>query len=430
MAKIESIRGRQVLDSRGNPTVEVEMTLDTGARGLAAVPSGASTGEYEAVELRDGGEAWGGKGVTQAVAHVNGELAREITGADPADQDGLDRRMIDLDGTENKGRLGANAILGISLAAAKAAAADAGRPLYEHFAQLYGDGSDELLMPVPMMNVLNGGAHADNKVDFQEFMVVPAGSDSFADCLRVGVEVFHALKRTLHQRGLSTAGGDEGGFAPDLPSNQSALDFLVAAIEEAGYAPGVDVSIAMDPATSELFEGGGYVLEAEGRTLSQEEMTDYWHQLADRFPIVSIEDGMDEEDWEGWRLLTEKLDDHCQLVGDDLFVTNPERLRRGIEQGVANSILVKANQIGTLSETLEAIRIAREAGYTTVISHRSGETEDTTIADLAVGTGAGQIKTGAPSRSDRVAKYNRLLRIEEELGDRARFPGASVFERR
>jgi len=430
MAKIESIRGRQVLDSRGNPTVEVEMTLDTGARGLAAVPSGASTGEYEAVELRDGGEAWGGKGVTQAVAHVNGELAREITGADPADQDGLDRRMIDLDGTENKGRLGANAILGISLAAAKAAAADAGRPLYEHFAQLYGDGSEELLMPVPMMNVLNGGAHADNKVDFQEFMVVPAGSDSFADCLRVGVEVFHALKRTLHQRGLSTAGGDEGGFAPDLPSNQSALDFLVAAIEEAGYAPGVDVSIAMDPATSELFEGGGYVLEAEGRTLSQEEMTDYWHQLADRFPIVSIEDGMDEEDWEGWRLLTEKLDDHCQLVGDDLFVTNPERLRRGIEQGVANSILVKANQIGTLSETLEAIRIAREAGYTTVISHRSGETEDTTIADLAVGTGAGQIKTGAPSRSDRVAKYNRLLRIEEELGDRARFPGASVFERR
>jgi enolase 1/2/3 len=430
MAKIESIRGRQVLDSRGNPTVEVEMTLDTGARGLAAVPSGASTGEYEAVELRDGGEAWGGKGVTQAVAHVNGELAREITGADPADQDGLDRRMIDLDGTENKGRLGANAILGISLAAAKAAAADARRPLYEHFAQLYGDGSEELLMPVPMMNVLNGGAHADNKVDFQEFMVVPAGSDSFADCLRVGVEVFHALKRTLHQRGLSTAGGDEGGFAPDLPSNQSALDFLVAAIEEAGYAPGVDVSIAMDPATSELFEGGGYVLEAEGRTLSQEEMTDYWHQLADRFPIVSIEDGMDEEDWEGWRLLTEKLDDHCQLVGDDLFVTNPERLRRGIEQGVANSILVKANQIGTLSETLEAIRIAREAGYTTVISHRSGETEDTTIADLAVGTGAGQIKTGAPSRSDRVAKYNRLLRIEEELGDRARFPGASVFERR
>jgi enolase len=430
MAKIESIRGRQVLDSRGNPTVEVEMTLDTGARGLAAVPSGASTGEYEAVELRDGGEAWGGKGVTQAVAHVNGELAREITGADPADQDGLDRRMIDLDGTENKGRLGANAILGISLAAAKAAAADAGRPLYEHFAQLYGDGSEELLMPVPMMNVLNGGAHADNKVDFQEFMVVPAGSDSFADCLRVGVEVFHALKRTLHQRGLSTAGGDEGGFAPDLPSNQSALDFLVAAIEEAGYAPGVDVSIAMDPATSELFEGGGYVLEAEGRTLSQEEMTDYWHKLADRFPIVSIEDGMDEEDWEGWRLLTEKLDDHCQLVGDDLFVTNPERLRRGIEQGVANSILVKANQIGTLSETLEAIRIAREAGYTTVISHRSGETEDTTIADLAVGTGAGQIKTGAPSRSDRVAKYNRLLRIEEELGDRARFPGASVFERR
>jgi enolase len=429
MAKIESIRGRQVLDSRGNPTVEVEVTLDSGARGLAAVPSGASTGEFEAVELRDGGDAWGGKGVTKAVAHVNGELARELAGADPADQGELDRRMIELDGTENKGRLGANAILGVSLAAAKAAAADSGRPLYEHFARLYGDGSEQLLMPVPMMNVLNGGAHADNKVDFQEFMVVPAGSESFANCLRVGAEVFHALKGTLHGRGLSTAGGDEGGFAPDLPSNQSALDFLIAATEEAGYAPGVDVSIAMDPATSELFEDGGYVLAAEGRTLSPEEMTDYWHQLVDRFPIVSIEDGMDEEDWQGWKLLTEKLDDHCQLVGDDLFVTNPERLRRGIEQGVANSILVKVNQIGTLSETLEAIRIAREAGYTAVISHRSGETEDTTIADLAVGTGAGQIKTGAPSRSDRVAKYNRLLRIEEELGDRARFPGASVFER-
>jgi enolase len=429
MARIESIRGRQVLDSRGNPTVEVEVALDSGARGLAAVPSGASTGEFEAVELRDGGDAWGGKGVTKAVAHVNGELARELTGADPAGQGELDRRMIELDGTENKGRLGANAILGVSLAAAKAAAADAGRPLYEHFAALYDDGSAQLLMPVPMMNVLNGGAHADNKVDFQEFMVVPAGSASFADCLRVGAEVFHALKGTLHHRGLSTAGGDEGGFAPDLPSNQSALDFLIAAIEDAGYAPGVDVSIAMDPATSELFEDGGYVLEAEGRTLSPEEMTDYWHQLVDRFPIVSIEDGMDEEDWQGWKLLTEKLDDHCQLVGDDLFVTNPERLRRGIDQGVANSILVKVNQIGTLSETLEAIRIAREAGYTTVISHRSGETEDTTIADLAVGTGAGQIKTGAPSRSDRVAKYNRLLRIEEELGDRARFPGVSVFER-
>jgi enolase len=431
LSAIASIHGRQILDSRGNPTVEVEVALDSGASGLAAIPSGASTGEFEAVELRDGGDAWGGKGVTKAVGHVNGELAEALEGADAADQSALDRRMIDLDGTPNKGRLGANAILGVSLAAAKAAAADAGRPLYEHFAELYGGKAGEArVMPVPMMNVLNGGAHADNKVDFQEFMVVPVGSETFADCLRVGAEVFHALKGTLHERGLSTAGGDEGGFAPDLESNQSALDFLIAAIEAAGYAPGGDVSIAMDPATSELFEGGKYVLEHEGRTLSPEEMTDYWHGVIDRFPIVSLEDGMDEEDWEGWKLLTEKLDDHCQLVGDDLFVTNPERLRRGIADGVANSILVKVNQIGTLSETLEAIGIAREAGYTAVISHRSGETEDTTIADLAVGTGAGQIKTGAPSRSDRVAKYNRLLRIEEELGDRASFPGASVFERR
>jgi enolase len=338
--------------------------------------------------------------------------------------------MVELDGTPNKGRLGANAILGVSLAAAKAAAADAGRPLYEHFAELYGgEVEGSMVMPVPMMNVLNGGAHADNKVDFQEFMVVPAGSETFAACLEVGAEVFHALKRTLHEHGLSTAGGDEGGFAPDLESNQTALDFLIAAIEAAGYAPGVDVSIAMDPATSELFDDGRYVLEHEGRTLTAEEMTDYWHEVVERFPVVSIEDGMDEEDWEGWKLLTERLDDHCQLVGDDLFVTNPERLKRGIELGVANSILVKVNQIGTLTETLEAIRIARAAGYTAVISHRSGETEDTTIADLAVGTGARQIKTGAPSRSDRVAKYNRLLRIEEELGDRASFPGASAFER-
>jgi enolase len=430
LSAIARIHGRQVLDSRGNPTVEVEVALDSGASGLAAVPSGASTGEFEAVELRDGGDAWGGKGVTTAVSHVNGELAEALRGADPSDQAALDRRMIELDGTPNKGRLGANAILGVSLAAAKAAGTDAGRPLYEHFAELYGgDAAEARLMPVPMMNVVNGGAHADNRVDFQEFMVVPAGSDTYGDCLRVGVEVFHALKRILKEHGLSTGGGDEGGFAPDLESNQAALDFLIAAIEAAGYAPGVDISIALDPATSELFEDGSYVLEHEGRTLSPAEMTDYWHRLVDRFPIVSIEDGMDEEDWDGWKLLTEKLDDHCQLVGDDLFVTNPKRLRRGIDQGVANSILVKVNQIGTLTEALEAIRIAREAGYTAVISHRSGETEDTTIADLAVGTAAGQIKTGAPSRSDRVAKYNRLLRIEEELGDRARFPGASVFER-
>ncbi len=342
--------------------------------------------------------------------------------------------MIELDGTHNKGRLGANAILGVSLATAKAAAAEAGQPLYDYFAELYSatgakDAGPAELLPVPMMNVLNGGAHADNAVDFQEFMVVPAGAETFADCLRIGAEVYHSLKGILSKKGLSTGGGDEGGFAPDLPSNRAALDFLIDAIEEAGYAPGVDVMIALDPATSEFFEDGKYVLEHEGRSLSPEELADYWHDIRARFPVVSIEDGMDEEDWDGWKLLTEKLGDRVQLVGDDNFVTNPERLRRGIEVGVANSILVKLNQIGTLTETLETIQIARDAGYTTVISHRSGETEDTTIADLAVGTGAGQIKTGAPSRSDRVAKYNRLLRIEEELGDRARFPGASVFQR-
>jgi enolase len=434
MSTIEVIHARQVLDSRGNPTVEVEVTLDSGARGLAAVPSGASTGEYEAVELRDGGEAYGGKGVAKAVAHVNGEIANALKGARAAEQSALDRTMIELDGTPNKGRLGANAILGVSLATAKAAAADTGQPLYDYFADLYSatgakDAGPAELLPVPMMNVLNGGAHADNAVDFQEFMVVPAGTDSFADCLRIGAEVYHALKGTLHKQGLSTGGGDEGGFAPDLESNQAALDFLIAAIEEAGYAPGEDVLIALDPATSEIFKDGSYVLEHEGRTLSPAEMAEYWHEIRRRFPVVSIEDGMDEEDWDGWKLLTEKLGELCQLVGDDLFVTNPERLRRGIEESVANSILIKVNQIGTLTETLEAIQIARDAGYTTVISHRSGETEDTTIADLAVGTGAGQIKTGAPSRSDRVAKYNRLLRIEEELGNRARFPGLTPFER-
>jgi enolase len=342
--------------------------------------------------------------------------------------------MVELDGTPNKGRLGANAILGVSLATAKAAAADQGQPLYDYFAELYAatgakDAGPAELLPVPMMNVLNGGAHADNSVDFQEFMVMPSGAESFADCLRVGTEVYHALKGTLARKGLSTGLGDEGGFAPDLDSNQAALDFLIAAIEEAGYAPGDDVAIALDPATSEIYQDGKYVLASEGRSLTPQEMAEYWHDVRARFHVVSIEDGMDEQDWEGWKLLTERIGDLCQLVGDDLFVTNPERLRRGIEQGVANSILIKVNQIGTLTETLEAIQIARDAGYTTVISHRSGETEDTTIADLAVGTGAGQIKTGAPSRSDRVAKYNRLLRIEEELGDRARFPGRSVFER-
>jgi enolase len=434
MATIESVHGRQVLDSRGNPTVEVEVALDSGARGLAIVPSGASTGEFEAVELRDGADEWGGKGVGKAVANVNGEIADAIQGARAAEQSALDRTMIELDGTPNKGRLGANAILGVSLAIAKAAAADVGQALYDYFADLYAatgakDAGPAEVLPVPMMNVLNGGAHADNAVDFQEFMVVPAGAPTYAACLRVGTEVYHALKKALKEKGLSTALGDEGGFAPDLESNRAALDFLIAAIEKAGYAPGDDVVIALDPATSEIYDGGKYVLEHEGRTLTSAEMAEYWHDIRARFPVVSIEDGMDEEDWDGWKSLTERIGDLCQLVGDDLFVTNPERLRRGIELGVANSILIKVNQIGTLTETFEAIQIARDVGYTTVISHRSGETEDTTIADLAVGTGAGQIKTGAPARSDRVAKYNRLLRIEDELGDRASFPGASVFER-
>jgi enolase len=426
MSKIENIHARQILDSRGNPTVEVEVTLSSGARGRAAVPSGASTGEFEATELRDGGKAWNGKGVTKAVANANGELATALAGADASDQAGIDRRMIELDGTQNKSRLGANAILGISLAVARAAAADAGLPLYRYVAQL-ADAPEPSVLPVPMMNVLNGGAHADNKVDFQEFMIVPTGAASFSEGLRTGVEVFHALKRTLAERGLATAVGDEGGFAPDLDSNEAALEALVAGIEAAGYRPGEDVCIALDPATSEIHRDGTYVLEHEGRTLSAEELAAYWESACDRYPIISIEDGMDEEDWDGWRLLTERIGSRCQLVGDDLFVTNPERLRRGIEAGVGNSILIKVNQIGTLSETLEAIRIAREAGYTAVMSHRSGETEDTTIADLAVATGVGQIKTGAPSRSDRVAKYNQLLRIEEELGDRATYKGLSAF---
>ena len=451
MGTIADIHARQILDSRGNPTVEVEVELDSGAGGWAAVPSGASTGEFEAAELRDGGEAFGGKGVTGAVANVNGELATALRGADAADQAGLDRRMIELDGTEAKSRLGANAVLGVSLALAKAEAAERGAALYEHLASLYaaiggdpGGGFTSLasagaeasapadagaarVLPVPMMNVLNGGAHADNAVDFQEFMVVPAGASSFSEALRVGAEVFQALKGRLAAMGLSTAGGDEGGFAPDLESNDAALGALIGGIEAAGYVPGADVFIALDPATSEIFEDGSYVLEAEGRSLSSKELTDYWADAAKRYPIISIEDGLDEEDWEGWELLTERLGSTMQLVGDDLFVTNPKRLRRGIEQSVANAILVKVNQIGTLSETLEAIRIAREAGYSAVISHRSGETEDTTIADLAVATGAGQIKTGAPSRADRTAKYNRLLRIEEALGDAAVYPGLSAF---
>jgi enolase len=422
MTKISSVHARQILDSRGNPTVEVDVTLESGARGRAAVPSGASTGEFEATELRDGGSRWGGKGVTQAVANVNGELAAAAIGLDASDQRALDDALIALDGTANKSRLGANAILGVSLACAHAAAADAGQPLWRYLG-----GADANVLPVPMMNVLNGGAHADNRVDFQEFMIVPCGAASFGEALRVGAEVFHALKSTLKGRGLNTAGGDEGGFAPDLGSNEEALQVLVEGIEAAGYRPGEDVGIALDPATSEIFEGGSYSLAHEGRVLSSAEMADYWAQMASSYPILSIEDGMDEEDWEGWKLLTEKIGASVQLVGDDLFVTNTERLGRGIELGVGNSILIKVNQIGTLTETLDAITMAREAGYSAVMSHRSGETEDTTIADLAVATGCGQIKTGAPSRSDRVAKYNQLLRIEEALGGSAVYPGRSVF---
>jgi enolase len=422
MSQIERVHARQILDSRGNPTVEVEVALRSGAHGHAAVPSGASTGEFEATELRDGGARWNGKGVTRAVAGVDREIAPAVRGLDASDQRGLDRALIELDGTPNKSRLGANAILGVSLAAAHAQAAEEGLPLWRYLG-----GEAARVLPVPMMNVLNGGAHADNRVDFQEFMVVPCGAPSFSECLRVGVEVFHALKGTLHERGLGTAGGDEGGFAPDLDSNEDALRVLVAGIEAAGYEPGRDVAIALDPATSELYRDGAYVLEHEGRTLSAAELADYWAQLAARYPIVSIEDGMDEQDWDGWKALTERVGEHVQLVGDDLFVTNTARLRRGIELGVANSILIKVNQIGTLSETLDAVALAREAGYTAVMSHRSGETEDVTIADLAVATGCGQIKTGAPSRSDRVAKYNQLLRIEEQLGADAQFPGRTVF---
>jgi enolase len=425
MSQIERVHARQILDSRGNPTVEVEVGLSSGAAGRAAVPSGASTGEFEATELRDGGDRWAGKGVTRAVANVDGEIAQRVTGMDGADQEALDRALIELDGTANKSRLGANAILGVSLAVARAQAVQEGVALWRYLG-----GPAARVLPVPMMNVLNGGVHADNKVDFQEFMVVPCGAPTFSECLRMGVEVFHALKRTLHERGLATAVGDEGGFAPDLGSNEEALEMLIAGIRAAGLEPGEDVAIALDPAASELYRDGSYVLAHEGRTLSAAELSDYWADLAGRYPIVSIEDGMDEEDWDGWRTLTERLGDAVQLVGDDVFVTNTERFGRGIEAGVANSILIKVNQIGTLTETLEAIAMARGAGYTAVMSHRSGETEDVTIADLAVATGCGQIKTGAPSRSDRVAKYNQLLRIEEELGSSAEFPGWTPFRGR
>ena len=422
MSQIEHVHARQILDSRGNPTVEVELSVESGAWGRAAVPSGASTGEFEATELRDGGNDWMGKGVARAVEYVNGEIATHIRGMEAAAQAALDRTLISLDGTPNKSRLGANAILAVSLAAAHASAAEERQPLWRYLG-----GESAHVLPVPMMNVLNGGAHADNAVDFQEFMIVPVGADSFSGALKMGVEVFHALKKTLHEQGHGTTVGDEGGFAPDLESNAQALELLLAAIRAAGYVPGEQVAIALDPAASELVKDGNYVLEHEGRTLTPEQLADYWGELVDKYPIISLEDGMGEEDWLGWALLTERLGNRIQLVGDDVFVTNTERLQRGIDAGVANSILIKVNQIGTLTETLAAIRLARENGYTAVMSHRSGETEDVTIADLAVATGCGQIKTGAPSRTDRVAKYNQLLRIEEALGPEARYPGRSAF---
>jgi enolase len=420
MSKIARVQGRQILDSRGNPTVEVDVELDSGAFGRAAVPSGASTGHFEAVELRDGGDAWHGKGVTQAVGNVNGELAAALAGIDAADQAEVDRVLVQTDGTPNKGRLGANAILGCSLASAKAAAADAGKPLYA-----WVGGADAHVLPVPMMNVVNGGAHAQNSLDLQEFMVVPAGAATFAEGLQVGVEVFQSLKALLHERGLPTAVGDEGGFAPDFAASEDAIRAVFEAAERAGHRD--RIAIALDPAATEIWRDGAY--RFEGRVASPDELIDYWEALCGRYPIVSIEDGMAENEWAAWRKLTDRLGDRVQLVGDDVFVTNVDRLREGIEEGVANAILLKVNQIGTLTETLEAVELARSAGYATVISHRSGETEDTTIADLAVATGAGQIKTGAPSRTDRVAKYNQLLRIEEELGSRASYPGWATFPR-
>ena len=422
MSQIEHVHARQILDSRGNPTVEVELSLQSGAWGRAAVPSGASTGEFEATELRDGGSDWLGKGVTRAVDNVNGEIATAVRGQDAGSQAALDRLLITLDGTPGKSRLGANALLAVSMAAAQASAAEQRQPLWRYLG-----GESAHVLPVPMLNVLNGGAHADNKLDFQEFMIVPVGARTFSDGLRMGAEVFQHLKRTLHERGLSTSVGDEGGFAPNLESNEQALEALIGGIRAAGFVPGDQIAIALDPAVSELVQDGHYVLAGEGRELTADELAAYLSDLADRYPIISIEDGMGEEDWDGWSTLTDQIGDRIQLVGDDLFVTNTERLKRGIDAGVANAILIKINQIGTLTETFAAIRMAREAGYAAVMSHRSGETEDVTIADLAVATGCGQIKTGAPSRSDRVAKYNQLLRIEEALGPEARYPGRSAF---
>jgi enolase len=421
MSQIARVHARQILDSRGNPTVEVDVLLDSGAFGRAAVPSGASTGVHEAVELRDGGDAYGGKAVTKAVANVNGEIAAAVHGLDPADQETLDRTLIDLDGTPNKGRLGANAILGVSLATAKAAAAEAGVSLFRYL------GKDEgTMLPVPLMNVINGGVHAANSIDLQEFMIVPAGADSFAHALQIGAETYHELKKVLAGRGFATAVGDEGGFAPNLESSEAVIQAIVDAAESAGH--GDRVAIALDPASSEFFSDGAY--RFEGREVAPADMAAFYADLVDRFPIVSIEDGNAEDDWDGWKVTTDTLGDRIQLIGDDNFVTNPERLQKGIDLGVANSILVKLNQIGTLTETIAAVRLAQENGYTAVISHRSGETEDSTISDLVVALGTGQIKTGAPARSDRVAKYNQLLRIEEELGSRATYPGWGAFPRR
>jgi enolase len=420
MTQIAAVHARQVLDSRGNPTIEVDVQLASGAAGRVAIPSGASTGVHEAVELRDGGPAFGGKGVTQAVANANGELAEAVLGLDASDQEAVDRVLIELDGTPNKGRLGANAILGVSLAVAKAAADDAGESLFRFLG-----GEDATTLPVPMMNVINGGAHATNSIDLQEFMVVPVGAESFAEGLRVGVEVYHALKKLFDERGLSTGVGDEGGFAPDLDSSEQAIESILEAAERAGHRD--RVAIALDPATSEVYREGRY--RFEGRELSSGELPAFWRGIVDAYPVVSIEDGAAEDDWDAWKALTDELGDRVQLVGDDLFVTNPERLQQGIDRGVGNSILVKVNQIGTLTETIAAVRLAQENGYTAVMSHRSGETEDATIADLAVALGTGQIKTGAPARSDRVAKYNQLLRIEEQLGPRAAYPGWSAFPR-
>ena len=421
---ITFVHGREVLDSRGNPTVEVEIGLDSGASGRALVPSGASTGAGEALELRDGGDRYLGKGVRKAVTNVNETIANEIIGLDPQDQRGLDQALRDLDGTDDKSSLGANAMLGVSLATAHAAANDLGLPLFRYLG-----GPDAHLLPVPMLNVINGGAHADNSVDFQEFMFAPVGAATFNEGLEWGARAYHTLKKVLDKRGLSTGVGDEGGFAPDLKSNSEAVDLLLEAISQAGFEPGRDIALALDPATSEIHEGESYNLASENRSLSSEEMVDFWEDWVERYPIVSIEDGMAEDDWKGWSSLTDRIGEKVQLVGDDLFVTNPEVLQRGIDERAGNAILIKPNQIGTLSETLECVRIAQRANFATMISHRSGETEDSTVADIAVATNAGQIKTGAPARGERTAKYNQLLRIEDQLGDVARYAGHQAFPR-